>query len=101
MRLAFSQANNFLIYEQYRLVNVIEEKKEPLKIANKYQKYIGINLSRNIWDPFIRTVEIWYQKKKKGKSKVKVLTKPRCAIFFGEKTQKFEAVNILQVSVQN
>ena len=40
-------------------------------------------------------------KKKKGKSKVKVLTKPRCAMFFGEKTQKFEAVNILQVSVQN
>ena len=28
MRLAFSQANNFLIYEQSRLVNVIEEKKE-------------------------------------------------------------------------
>ena len=63
MRLAFTQANNFLIYEQYQLVNVIEEKKEPLKIANKYQKYIGINLSRNIGDPFIRTVELGTKKK--------------------------------------
>lgn len=41
------------------------------------------------------------KKKKKGKSKVKVLTKPRCAMFFDEKTQKFEAVNVLQVGVQN
>ena len=42
MRLAFNQANNFLIYEQYQLVNVIEEKKAPRKRSGKEIRAVSL-----------------------------------------------------------